>query len=219
MELDELKNTWQQLGERLERQQSIQLELLRERKRDRMRSSLRPLFWGQLLQVAFGIALILLGVACWTRNPAPGGYFFAGIVLHVFGVATAAAGGILSGLIGSLDLAASVMAIQQRLRLIRRFHGLAGIAVGWPWWIMWLPVVVALAGLDPRHPVSGVTPAWVWISLAAGMAGWAATWGFYRWARHPSRPALAQRMEASVTGTSLRRAQALLDEMEAFERQ
>jgi len=33
------------------------------------------------------------------------------------------------------------------------------------------------------------------------------------------RPALAQRMEASVTGASLRRAQSLLDELGRFERE
>ncbi|MDG2526992.1 serine/threonine protein kinase [Stenotrophomonas sp. HITSZ_GD] len=217
MELDELKLAWQQLGQRMEKQQSLQLELLRERKRDRMRSSLRPLFWGQMLQVALGIALILLGVACWTRNPAPGGYFLAGVLVHAFGAATAAAGGIMSGLIGSLDWSAPVLAIQKRLGVTRRFYVAAGIAVGWPWWVMWLPVVIAVAGLDPRHAGAAVTPAWVWASLGIGVAGLAATWLFYRWARNPVRPDLARRMEASITGTGLRKAQGLLDELKAFE--
>lgn len=218
MELDELKTAWQQLGQQLERQQTLQLELLRERKRERMRSSLRPLFWGQMLQVALGIALILLGVACWTANPPPGGYFLAGILVHAFGVATAAAGGIMTALIGSLDLAAPVVAIQKRLGVLRRFHAVAGIAIGWPWWIMWLPVVVAIAGLAPDRP-TGATPAWVWASLGVGVAGLIATWAFYRWARDPARPALAQRMDASVTGASLRRAQVVLDELRGFERE
>jgi len=217
METDELKLAWQQLGQQMERQHAVQLELLRERKRERMRSSLRPLFWGQILQVAFGIALILLGVACWTRHPAPGGYFLAGVLVHAFGAATAAAGGIMSGLIGGLDWSAPVLAIQKRLGLLRRFYVAAGIAVGWPWWVMWLPVVIAIAGLDPRQTGTGVTPAWVWVSLTVGVAGLLATWLFYRWARDPARPALAERMEKSITGAGLRRAQGLLDELRAFE--
>jgi len=219
MEPDELKLAWQQLGDRLERQHTVQLELLRDRKRDRMKRSLRPLFWGQLLQVVFGVALILLGVACWTRNPAPGGFFLAGLLVHAFGVVTAAAGGIVAGLVGGLDLSAPVLALQKRLGLLRRAYILAGIAVGWPWWVMWLPVVIAIAGLDPRHAGSTGTATWVWISLAIGVAGLLATWGFYRWAARSARPGLAQRIEASITGASLRRAQGVLDELRAFEQE
>ncbi len=156
-------------------------------------------------------------MACWTRNPAPGGCFIAGILVHAFGVATAASGGIMSGLIGSLDWSAPVLAIQKRLSVMRRFYVLAGVAVGWPWWVMWLPVVLAVAGLDPRNAGASVTPGWVWGSLAVGLAGLLATWLFYRWACSPARPELARRMQASVTGSGLRRAQGLLDELRAFE--
>ena len=50
MELDELKAAWQVLGDRLERQEAIQWQLLRDRKLDRVRASVRPLVWGQALQ-------------------------------------------------------------------------------------------------------------------------------------------------------------------------
>ena len=54
MELDELKAAWQVLGDRLERQEAIQWQLLRDRKLDRVRASVRPLFWGQALQAMLG---------------------------------------------------------------------------------------------------------------------------------------------------------------------
>lgn len=219
MELDELKPAWQQLGQRMERHQAVQLELLREGKRERMRSSLRPLFWGQLIQIGFGIALVLLGLACWTRQPLGSGFFLAGVLVHAFGMATAVAGGIMAGLIGSLQWSAPVLAIQQRLGLLRRFYLLAGVVVGWPWWVMWVPVVVAIAGLGVPGPVAAGTATWVWASLAVGSAGLLATWAFYRWASHPARPGLARWMRDSATGGSLRRAQALLDELRAFEQE
>lgn len=219
MEPNELKNAWLQLGQRLERQEAVQLELLRDRKRDRMRGSLRPLFWGQILQVVFGVALIVLGVACWTRHPAGSGYFVAGLLVHALGVATAAAGGILSGLIGSLDYAAPVLAIQKRLGLIRRFYVCSAAAVGLPWWIMWVVVVVAAAGLKAPPGPTPATPAWIWVSLAIGVAGLLATWWFHRWSHAPDRPGLAQRLRDGATGPSLRRAQNLLDELAEFERE
>ena len=65
MELDELKHAWQALGRQLERQEAIQWQLLRERKLERVRHGLRPLVWGQVLQMLLGLGLIALGVAGW----------------------------------------------------------------------------------------------------------------------------------------------------------
>ena len=50
-----------------------------------------------------------------------------------------------------------------------------------------------------------------------GIAGLLATWWFHRWSRDPSRPKLAKFMDDSVTGSSLRKAQSLIDEIAAFE--
>ena len=44
MELDELRHAWQALGRQLEQQGAVQRELLRERRLERMRRGLRPLF-------------------------------------------------------------------------------------------------------------------------------------------------------------------------------
>src|SRR5690606_41590344 len=68
MELDELRQAWQTLGQQLERQQDLQWQLLRDRKLVRLRGYLRPLVWGQVLQILLGIGLIVLGVACWSRT-------------------------------------------------------------------------------------------------------------------------------------------------------
>ncbi len=87
MELDELKHAWQALGRQLERQEAIQWQLLRERKLERVRHGLRPLVWGQVLQMLLGLGLIALGVACWTGNAGVPGLFWSGVLVHAFGVA------------------------------------------------------------------------------------------------------------------------------------
>ena len=102
MELDELKAAWQVLGDRLERQEAIQWQLLRDRKLDRVRASVRPLFWGQALQAMLGIGLLVLGVACWGRNTDVPGLFATGIVLHAFGVVTMVMAIITMSLIGTM---------------------------------------------------------------------------------------------------------------------
>jgi hypothetical protein len=60
-------------------------------------------------------------------------------------------------------------------------------------------------------------PVLVWSGLSIGALGLLGTWWFHRWSRHPSRPRLAQTLEDSVTGASLRRAKAQLDELMRFE--
>jgi len=218
METDELKALWRQLGRQMERQQSLSLQLLREQTGRRLRHSLAPLRLGQWLQLALGVALVLLGIACWKRNLDVPGYFAAGVALHAFGVASAALAGIALALISRIDYAAPVLRIEKQLGLLRRFHVFNGMLAGWPWWVMWIVVVVAVAGLT-RAPASAGAQAWVWASLALGLLGWLGTACFHRWARNPVRPRLARRVEDAVTGYSLRRARALLEEVRRFERE
>ena len=46
MELDDFKSAWQSLDRRLQRDDTLKLHELRERKLDKARGSLRPLYWG-----------------------------------------------------------------------------------------------------------------------------------------------------------------------------
>lgn len=218
MENDEVKAAWQTLARRIEHQDAINLRLLRESRLDKARGSLRPLFWGQLMQIGLGVGMVALGVACWTRNLHVPGYLLAGLVVHAYGIACIALAGITMGLIGTIDYSAPVLKIQKQLTLLRKFYAFGGMAVGLPWWIMWIVVVIAFAGLGGNVP-RGDTPAWVWISLGVGVLGLLATWGVYRWSRRNGYEKLAKWLQDTATGASLRKAQALLDEVREFERE
>lgn len=218
MEPDELKAAWQAIDHRLAQQQAVQLALLRESHLDKLRSRLRPLFWGQLLQALLGIGLVVLGVACWTRNLDAAGLLVSGILVHAFGVVTFVAAAITLALMTTIDYSAPVLAIQKRFALLKRFYTLNGIVCGLPWWVMWVLVVAAFAGLSPSR-ASADTPLWLWINLGIGVLGLLATWAFYLWSQNPRRPRLAQRMRATAAGASLARAQALLDEIGDFARE
>ena len=219
MELDDFKTAWQSLNQRLDHHDAINLQLLADRKRDRLHASLRPLFWGQLLQILLGVALVLLGIACWKNNLHAAGYLMAGILLHAFGIANVVHGGITMGLIGGIDHSAPVLSIQKRLTLLRKFQLLGAVLLGLPWWIMWIMVVIAFAGLA-AHPSQAETPQWVWINFAVGAIGLLATWGLYRWSHaDPKRTRLAKWMDDVASTASLRKAQAQLDELKQFERE
>ena len=214
MEPDELKSAWRTLGERLERQEAIQWELLRDRKLDTVKRTVRPLFWAQALQALLGAGLLVLGVACWGRNPDVPGLFASGIALHAFGVVTMVMAFITMSLIGTMDYTAPVLKIQKRFALLQRFYGLNAMVCGAPWWIMWLLVIVGFAGLGPVDPDAG-TPAWITWSFFISVAGFVGTIAAVYWHRH-RRPRDEATWEESA---GVRRSRTLLQQIAHFEKE
>ena len=223
MELDELKQAWRTLGRQLERHDAIQLRLYRDSKLDKARSSLRPLVFGQLMQLLFGLPFLLLAVALWTRAgasslPLPWTTLAAGIFVHAYGLATVVLAGLTLGLIGTVNYSAPVVVIQKQLARLRRFYIFNGMIVGLPWWLMWVPVLMVLGGLGDVD-LYARAPSMVWTGLGIGVAGLLGTWWFHRWSRQPARLRLGKRLDESCTGGSIRKAQALLEEIAEFERE
>lgn len=224
MELDDMKASWQLLDRRLQRQEALQLQLLTDRRLTGVRRSLRPLFWGQLVQLlVFGVPFVLLAAALWidagsTAAPLPWPTLVAGIVVHAYGAAVIALSGGTLGMIHRIDYAAPVVDIQKQLGKLRRFHVVNGLLAGLPWWFLWMPVLMVLAGLGGAD-LYARAPSVVWVGMGIGIAGLLGTWWFHHWSRSPRRPRLARAMRDGATGGSLRRAQGLLDEIERFARE
>lgn len=215
MEPDELKAAWQSLDRQLQRQNRLDAALLRDRRTDQARRALRPLQAAQLLQFVLGIGLILLGVACWTRNTHVPGLLATGIAVHAFGVVTAVMAALTVTLARTIDYAAPVLAIQRQLGRLERFHQLNGALCGAPWWIAWVLVVVAVAGLGPVD-ANAPTPAWITWSLLVGAAGTVATWTWMLWPRAARDDAPGKRHDGL---DGVRRGKRLLDELARFEQE
>lgn len=219
MELDDLKDVWKRMDRRLEQQHEIQLQQHRETIMERVRRSLRPLVWGQRLQMLFGIAIIVLGVKAWRNDLGSTALIVAGIALHVYGVATIIAGSIMLEQLRRIDHAAPVLAIQKQLARLRRLHVIGGMTVGLAWWLLWVPFAMAfffwLVGIDIHNHMKPM----IYGGLIGGVIGLLATAWFHRWARRPERAAFGKACDDSLTGSSLRKAGAVVDELVRFERE
>lgn len=218
MELDELKATWQALDRRLQQGNAIQLQLFKDGRFKNMRAGLRPLFWGQIVQILFGALVILIGVAFWSRHRDVAHLFGTGLILHIYGVVTIIAAGFTLGRIRGIDYAAPVLSIQKQLASVRSAYVGSGILVGHAWWLLWIPfavIVFDFLGVD----IYVVAPGFVFSSIAIGIFGLLAMLGFHRWASSPRRGKFAQRYAEAVGGGSLRRAQRVLDELTQFEKE
>lgn len=218
MEPIDLKSAWLALEARMARSEQLQLDLVRERRLDRAKRSLRPLAIAQWIQLLLGVFLIVLGVACWTRNTDVAGLLVAGLAVHAFGLVTAIAAGVTLALAARIDPTMPVLVLQRRLATLLRVYGINAALCGAPWWIMWLLVVVAFAGLGDVRASSG-TPAWISWSLAIGAVCLAATW-LVAWRRRPRGgdafdPDVAHDCADGANG--IRRSQRLLAEIARFE--
>ena len=204
IDFDDLKLAWQILDRRVERQHALALLTFKDRQAGRVRRSLRPLVWGQVAQIAFGVACVLAAAKVWTSHWPVMHLFLAGFVMHAYGVLLIVLGARTIARANRLDYAAPVVAIQKQLAALTRWSVWCGLAIGPAWWLLSMPsmmVLAALVGVDvfARAPrlLRVVDP------LQAGRP--APDLGRYRWSRR-FWPALARYIDDAATGESLRRA-------------
>lgn len=217
IELDDLKTAWQTLDRKLEQQNALLLHQARESTFKTLHRRLLPLRFGQAVQMLVGVALILPAVAVWSSLRDGSVLFWAGIAMHVYGVALIIVGGIMQGLLSEFDRGEPVLVKQKRLARARRFYVVAGMWVGLPWWLLWIPLMMVLVAAGTGVDVYARMPTGIHWMLLVGVLGLVATLLFHRWAMH--RPHWAARIEGSAAGRSLNRAKATLDEIAAFERE
>ncbi len=175
---------------------------------DRVRTSLRPLRSGQIIQVFVGIALILLGAQCWAQNTGVPHRLICGLILHVYGIVVIGAGLNVCTRIRRMDYAKPVRQVRKMLDQVRKAYLLGGPLVGFPWWLMWLPASVAI-GFDEV-----LNPYCLWLSLAVGIPGFAISlWLHRRIVR--SNETSGGTWQKGLIGESLSRAYMSLEEIES----
>jgi len=218
MELDEMKKAWERLDQRLDRQLKYSQKLFLDTQLTKARKGLRPLFWGQIVQVIFGVFVILFGVAAWTRHLGVIHLMIPGWIIHAYGVLSIISAGVVMGLIGKIDYSAPVAAIQTQLDRLRTVHIRTSLALGLSWWLLWIPFFLALFGFVGAD-IAVKAPSFVIISAAIGVVGIFASLLFLQWARHPSREAFAKRVEDSAGGSSLNYTSQVLEDIARVEKE
>ncbi|MFZ2236675.1 MAG: serine/threonine protein kinase [Dokdonella sp.] len=218
MDIDELKAAWQTLDRRLDQQNRINLLQYTEQRVTNAKSRLRPLYWGQLLQLVSGVVMLALGVSVWSSHRDVLSLLLSGLIVHVYGVAMIIFAGITLGMISAINNSTPVVEIQKRLARLRTFYIRGGMAIGLAWWLLWIPFVITFFNWRFGINLYERAPSMVAISVAVGVLGLFATWLFHRWAHSPQRPRLARFLDNSMTGSSLRSAREELDLLNEFER-
>jgi len=190
----------------------------KEQRLDRTRASLRPVLWEHAGQVALGLLLALaVGPFFWGSHRAAPALLVAGLVLHVYAVLMIVLGTRVFVSVRTLNLDAPVVEIQRALATLRRSYVMTGFVVGLPWWLLWIPLVMVVFGIDLLGRFS-----WGWLitNLIIGVVGLAGTlWYFRRLWIEPVDSEPRRSVEVSFSGKSFRSAQRYLDEIARFERE
>ena len=216
MELDDMKQAWQQLNQRLEQQQALNLRMYREGRLDKLRHGLRPLVWGQSIQLAFGVLFMLLGTAYWTGHLGVAHQIVLGAMVQVFGILMVAFAGRILFLVLETDYTAPVLQIQRRLAQLRswrvRVEAPVFAVVGS---FIWIPLCLMEIHWEVGVDIWARWPAFVgWLVICGSvslalvvLAVWLA-WltGRLHW------------ITDNAAGKAVRRAEAALEEIVRFER-
>ncbi len=221
MHLDDLKETWTAHGTMLERSLAIDERLLREVLLGKVRSSLAPYVLWKALEVALGIAALLVVMPVLAAHLTEPRYVVVAGALAVFtvGLTALCAYLLVNGL--RLDYDRPVTALRrdvERLRLVE-YHALKWALLGGV--VLWLPVALvlfeALTGVDA---LARVDLLWLALNLIFGLFVLAA--GQVLSEKHVERSDLepwARRLVDAASGRPLRSAVSRLAELSRFERE
>jgi hypothetical protein len=214
MELDEMKLAWQELEARVRHTQALNFQLLKDNKLNQVRRGLRPLVFGQALQLAIGVAFSAWAAAFWATHLQPLHLLVCGLLVHAYGMLLILFAARNLYLIQRIDYAAPVLDIQRKLVELRAFR----VRVEAP--------VNAVLGCFVWIPVLWMNLAWYGLDLwKRGFMLWALACSLVGlalvvlvvWAM--DRLGYARKIKDNSAGRSVLRAQAALDELTRFERE
>jgi len=214
MELDELKQAWHAMEQRLDQQQALNLQLLTESRLDMAKRHLRWLLLGQCAQLVAGILVTVLSARFWIANHEVPLLLTVGLATHAWGVLLTCSAVVELLLVTRIHYAQPVVIVQRYLALLRRWRTRVAPWLGLPFLMAWMFGPMVLAALGAPVPT-----AWLVGNLVVCLALLGAAVQFYRWSHRPGREALARRVDDFLGGDSLRRARERLEEVARFEQE
>jgi len=214
-DLDDLRIAWEELNRKLERQNALTLDQVKQNKLARFFSTFRLLILGQTLQLIVGVVVSIISARFWVNHLGAAHLLWSGLFLQGYGIMFIAFAVRDLILIRQIDYQAPVIAIQKQLAQLRAWHIRAAIWHGLGGSVVWLPVLIIVLHLLGTDLWIRKPEAISWLVVSAFVC-LAVNYGLVVLSRMPS--SWGRALAASWVGPSVNRAQAVLDEIEEFER-
>jgi hypothetical protein len=220
VELDDMKQAWLELNQQLATQQALNWRIFRDGQGERLRRGMRPLVWQQSALMVLGLALALWGIRFWSTHLGIWQAMACGITMQVFGTLSIIFPARVLSLVQAIDYAAPVLEIQRRVAQLRRWRvNVEAPVFGVLGSVIWIPAMLMLAqygadhaGVDLWSRMSGSLP-WLVLMGAGSLAVVGLVYAVVRWLGY------RQRLEDSFAGSTVKRAEMMLEEIAQFERE
>jgi hypothetical protein len=194
------------------------LHQFKETKLASLRGGFRPLVAGQTIQIIFGVMLALYSGGFWFRHLGTPHLMIYGLLLHAFALMMIVFASRDLVLIYGIDYDAPVLAIQKQIAALRAWRRRAGLWFAVTGCFMWTPFLLVIfyaMGVD----VWVRKPQVVGWYIASSFLCLGLSYGLLRWSRRPGQTRLAKFLQDSSADRSVTRAQAMLEEIDRFERE
>ena len=190
-------------------QQELAGRLLLTRRQliQRVEDSLRPLFRLQVLQILIGVVFIAIGARCWAPNLQIPYRVVCGVIIHVYGLLLIISAAITCSGIKRIDYSKPVGQIRGKLDSIRSSYLRRIPAVGFAWWLLWVPFGVAIGFDEVLHPNS------LWPSVGVGVVGSVVSVVLYVMVLKSNKDS-AETWRRKLSGESITNAYLALEEIE-----
>ncbi len=182
------------------------------------RSRLRPLSVAQGIKLAVGIVMCFLFATFWIAHRHTPHLMIQGLLLHAFAVMLIVDAARELNLLGGIDYAAPVLAIQKRLAVLTDWRVRVGQLSGILWCFLWIPLVLVVFAWLGADLWAHAQPVVYWF-LASGVVGLAALLGARYVSRRSRRLNVGRFLDESSEGKSVQRARSVLEEILSFERE
>ncbi len=190
-------------------QQELAGRLLLTRRQliQRVEDSLRPLFRLQVLQILIGVVFIAIGARCWAPNLQIPYRVVCGVIIHVYGLLLIISAAITCSGIKRIDYSKPVGQIRGKLDSIRSSYLRRIPAVGFAWWLLWVPFGVAIGFDEVLHPNS------LWPAVGVGVVGSVVSVALYVMVLKSNKNS-AETWRRKFSGESITNAYLALEEIE-----
>ncbi|HEY0476357.1 MAG TPA: hypothetical protein VGD37_02485 [Kofleriaceae bacterium] len=228
-DLADLVRTWRDSTARLEggiAELAAALDRAHERDARAERDPARARVTGALATVrAFNIAQLVVAAVVaiaagsfWIDHRDEPSALLSGLSLHGYAIAMIFAMARRLVLVARVDVAGPVLATQTAFARVRQFHIRSSLALGLPWWFLWIPCLIMLARAVLGVDLYARAPLWFWLSMLVGSVGLVGSLALARYLVRRAAASPAPRWADQLAGRSLARAARELAELFAYAR-
>jgi len=216
MEMEQLKAAWAQQAQRIDQLETAALQAWRAPRQRAVRYRLRWFSGIQLAWLLIWIIVTAMAARFWIEHRQVPQLLLTGLAFHLYGIAAIWVSITRALLAMRVDQAGLPLLKQlTRLAQLRRFTALTELALGLPWFCLWLLATQWLCMQWLGFDLYAMAPRWFIAALAFGLVAMMASISLARWAlKRLHGTHWLRRLLGRLSGQSLVRAQQQLRELE-----